>query len=496
MKRIKILALVLAMGLVSCDDYLDINTSPNNPTEQNIKPELVLPGALSQTFRTLTRDANELGNVWMNNWGGNVNNITGAFNLEFSLQLNNSFRQEIWNNFYLNTANLQNIIDFEADNYENHKAIAMIMKSFYFQYLVDLYGDIPYTEAHQGGLILNPKYDDDKFVYAELYNKLDQAIALIDNATVTTLAVGDADPIFNGDMTQWVKFANTIKLRMLIRQTELAESDATVMADLTSKFADLAGAEFISEDVTINPGYTNTENAKQSPYYNRYGLLSDGSEAAGNGLIRATEHAIHFLDGTTTGVFDSRLTSIYALAPDGTYTGVIQGNTGDDIPDNLSKIGPGLVKSATQDGIIMLASESFFLQSEAVFRGYMGGDAKALFESGIEASFEFHNATASLSSYMTNSAMIDKIGWDGSANKIEAIMTQKWIAMNGVSGIESYIEYTRTGFPVTFTSTVASSATLPKRLPYPTTELAGNSANVPNLPISQIFTQGAFWYVP
>ena len=147
---------------------------------------------------------------------------------------------------------------------------------------------------------------------------------------------------------------------------------------------------------------------------------------------------------------------------------------------------------------MLTASESYFLQAEAVVRSYLTGNAKALFQSGIQASFDLLQVSASGAGYIAASDGLDGIGWDGSPNKIQAIMTQKWIALNGINGIESYIEYTRTGFPATAVSTVAITPTgdLPKRLLYPTSELTGNSANVPNVSLSQIFTQGPFWYVP
>ena len=74
---------------------------------------------------------------------------------------------------------------------------------------------------------------------------------------------------------------------------------------------------------------------------------------------------------------------------------------------------------------------SFFLQSEAVFRGYIAGDAKGLFQDGSRSSFDQLGIAAQAEAYITNSDGVDEIGWDGSANKIEAIMTQKWIATNG-----------------------------------------------------------------
>jgi hypothetical protein len=87
------------------------------------------------------------------------------------------------------------------------------------------------------------------------------------------------------------------------------------------------------------------------------------------------------------------------------------------------------------------------------------------------------------------------VGWDSSAgNEIEAIINQKWIALNGINGVETWIENTRTGFPSHVPlSTVAPGASRPIRLLYPSSEIAGNTANVPSQTESQAFTSKIFW---
>jgi len=481
------------MAFYSCDNYLDINDSPNNPTQDLITPPLALSAGITKPYRTFTRTANQLGNIWMNNWGGNVNQYTSAYSTEFSLQLGNNFYSGIWDNFYLNTANLENIIKYNSPDYDDHKAIAKIMKTYYFQYLVDLYGDIPYSEAHDPNN-LTPAYDDDMAVYRSLYTQLDQAIAMIDAAPISTIAVGAEDPVFAGDMAMWKKFANTIKLRLLLRESVYAQSHPDSQTYLNDKFASLAGADFITTDVTINPGYTNGSNNQQNPFYNLFGLDSAGNPGTSAQVVVATQHAVEFLNGTEPNTtFDNRISKLYAPITGGSYVGVIQGQQAPIVPPALSRLGSGLVASADQDGYLLTAAESYLLQAEAVHRGYLSGTAKTLFESGIQASFDMYGLTASAAGYKAAINSLPGLGWDATSDKIQAIMTQKWVALNGINGIESYIEFTRTGYPATGVSTVAVYPTLPKRLLYPTSELTGNSANVPNVSLSQIFTQGPFW---
>ena len=179
---------------VSCSDYLDINEDPNNPSSADVTPDLMLAGALTSTYSNQARRMNILGNVMMNNWGANVNSFTGGFSEEFSLAIDNNFYGDIFDNLYLTTANFQAIIDDSRTEYSNHQAIAKIMKAHYFQYLVDLYSDIPYTEAHMGIENLTPAYDDDAAIYKDLIVQLDSAIEKIEEMGGMTVAVIEGFP--------------------------------------------------------------------------------------------------------------------------------------------------------------------------------------------------------------------------------------------------------------------------------------------------------------
>jgi hypothetical protein len=156
-------------------------------------------------------------------------------------------------------------------------------------------------------------------------------------------------------------------------------------------------------------------------------------------------------------------------------TGNTQGGVG--LP---SEIGPGLLSSPSQDAMVMTAAEALLLQAEAVQRGFLsnGASAKSLFEDAIRSSFNLIGA-ADADTYILNSNSVDKIGWDGSSNKIEAIITQKWIALGGINGAETWIEHSRTGFPADMPlSEITTRTSRPNRLLYPNSEYIGNTANV------------------
>lgn len=500
MKRIykKILIIASFAFLYSCSDYLDVNQDPNNPQIGQVNPEISLPGAQLSSARTYLTTMNQLGNLMAVNWGGNVVQFQTPFNNEFTYNITSTFYTGIWDNLYLRTANFSNIINYDGGgNYDNHKAASYILRAFYSQYLVDLYGDIPYTEKHQLGNNLFPKYDDDQDVYRLLISELDTALDLIENSDDALPMTTDI--MFDGDMAKWAQFANTIKLRILMREATKAETDATSQAYLQEQFDNL-DLNFIDDNVTLNPGFVD-ENNRQNPFYGAFGFLPNGDPAAGSEAVVATKHAIEFLDGTLTGVLDNRLGRIYRLSSSGNYYGVAQGETLASLPPGqaLSRLGEGLkvdqpsAAYAQADAYMMTLSESLFLQAEAVHRGYIStGVAKDLFQDAIRASYSLLGAS-DVEDYLADSNGVDKIGWDGSANKIEAIMTQKWIALNGFNGIESWIEHTRTGFPVL--PLPVSTTQRPIRLLYPQSEISGNSANVPSQTTTSAFTSRIFWDV-
>lgn len=502
-----ILGLLVSTSLISCSDYLDVNESPNEPTADAITPDLLLGGGLTtpyNAFQDRFQNPNELGNIMMNNWGGNVNAFTGVNEDEYRLNITTTFYDRIWDLTYRGIGTLEKIAVNESEDYDNHKAIASIMQSYYFQLLVDFYGDIPYTEALQFGDNYTPGYDDDKAVYRSLIQELDIALALIDDTDAMDKGVGSEDPIFQGDMSQWVKFANTLKLRILVRQTTLAEQDGATATYLNEQFAAL-DMNFINDDVTINPGYTNSA-GKQNTFYANFGSDSEGAPTQNRDATVAADFAAEFMKGLqpnnpnvtttiSTGVPDERVSQYY-MEIGGTVFGVVQGANSDTSPDPLSKLGPGILESSSQDGYIMLGAESLLLQSEAVFRGYMGGDAKTLFQDAIRSSYASLDLTSTAAeNYITAGNGVNLIGWDGSGNKIEAIMTQKWLATNGRTAQESWIDYRRTGFPKVPLSIIAEKPAKPNRLLYPASEYNTNGANVPQQSQNDAFSTTIFWDV-
>lgn len=499
-KNIKYVFALLSFALFSCDSFLDINENPNQIKAEDITPNLQLPGAMVAANRVQAITMNVLGNIWMQNWGGDVNNFTGVNIEEYNLQISNSFYTGIWDGIYPAVANFQQIINFNSPDYDNHKAVAYILKSYYMQYIVDMYGDAPYSQAFLGQSNPTPAYDDDKAIYRDLVTNIDKAIALLYAADANDLPLGASDVIFEGNVSNWLKFANTLKLRLLLRQSEM--TDADTVAYLTTEFATIANGPFLDANATINPGYSKYAASRMNPFYSIF-FLTNGNATQTFNSTRATEYVSKFLNGTlpvSSGVIDPRRFFLYTTVNNGsgpTITGATQGLT--SWPEaNLSQIGPGLFRDTNataaggdEDSNVITLAETKFLIAEAIERGYLTGNAKSEFDAGISASMTLLGATPG--AYLTAINTKPGLGWNAGTN-IQSIMTQKWIALNSINGLESFIEYTRTGFPNIPLATTAQYPNRPRRLLYPTSELVANSANVPSVSLNQIFVQGPFWY--
>lgn len=514
MKKISLILAIFAISLSSCSDYLEDNITPNNALASSLPPRLVLPGAQAQSFRVQATTMNRLGSVMSNAWGGNIYQFTNPLRLEYSYNFDNTTYSAIWDGLYRSVSNYQNIIETQLPDQQYYIAISKIMKAHYMQYIVDLYGDAPYFEAFKGQSNTTPAYTDDAVIYKELVKELEEARALIANPTATTEGV-TTDIVFAGNMAKWTQLANTIELRILLRQSKL--TDAATVTYLNTKYATLQALNnFVDADALINPGYSAANNAQQNPFYGANVRDAAGSTAETNfTFFTSSKYFADILNGATgsatAGVIDPRRSRLWTTVG-GITVGTDQGQTAlpgqTNATNPTSRLGVGLTSDigatraarsqvgSARAGVLMLLAESKFLQAEAVERGKLTGVAKTLFDQGIQASFSYLGAT--IGTYLTSVDAKNGFGYTGSTNKIQAILSQKWIALSGVHGVENYINYTRTGFP-TITSTINNAniqASRPKRLIYPISEYNANSANVPILTSAQIITQGPFWYVP
>jgi hypothetical protein len=512
---------LLATVITSCSDYLDINTNPNQAT--SAQPLLVLPQAIVGSA-AVSSQFNSYG-AHFGGYMANAGGFSGFGNL-FNYQLLPNDYNSLWINTYDNLNDYKYVIDkTEGDDTQAYaSAAAKIMTAYNYQKLVDAFGDIPYSEALKNNENLTPKYDDAATIYQDLVAKLDQAIAEIDAAKFPLSLNSSSDPMFGGDMVKWKKFANTIKLKILIRISGVT----ALSAFTTAQFAALSSTiGFLVDDAIVNPGYVRD---RPNPLWSAWGYQNTGTLALQAPSRIPTQFAFGFYKGQK-------------LADNG-RGGVIYKNFSTNTPVNqlgnevnaptiitnystwytgnyssASSIGNalGILKGASQGQVMLLYAEAEFLQAEAKLKGYITGDFSAHFDAGIAASFRYlykdvtnvvsadKNVTTDVAAYKTandESYLVNIKLATTPAQRLEAIITQKWIAVNMINSEEGYNEFRRTGYPVTVPSgdgyhniaSMLSTSTradkLPSRILYPSSEQSYNSANY--RAINQ-FTDLIFW---
>jgi len=505
MKKI-ILSLFIGVAIfgTSCKKYFDINSNPNQATSAT--PELLLPQAITGTASNLngfnTYGAQLVG--YSANAGG-----YGGFGTSISYNFSSNDFAGRWSTSYDNLEDYQTILNKTAGDsaYSYYNAVARIMKALTFQLLVDTYNDVPYSDALQGADLLTPAYSDAKLIYKDLADELDKAIATINvgEATLGVTELGGTDVMFGGDMTLWKQFANTLKLRILVRGN----------GQVSFSNANFDAAGFLTQDALINPGYLR-DNGRQNPKWENWGFGYTGSDANkawipnmfvfsfynGPKLTDPARGAAMYYQYPTTGI--NRLgveNNGLTPSPSGSFwypsderDGILAGNT------------TGALKGPEAGMPVITAAESYFIQAEAAVRGIITDDAATLFNSGIAASFNYlyqlpdgsvsGDPVTDAATYMTDNAgnyLVDFALAASADQQIEAIITQKYIALNYVNSDQSWNDYRRTHYPAivnapgatgveTFASSVSESTRpdhLPTRILYPTSEGAYNSANVP-----------------
>lgn len=369
-------------------------------------------------------------------------------------------------------------------------AVATVIKIAAMSRVTDTYGPIPYSAIGETTDLAVP-YDSQKDVYNEFFTELSEAIETLDTHRGSALSpMGDY--VYGGDINKWVKFANSLKLRLAMRVSFVDRKLSQQMAEEAVKGgviesnADNATWKYFS--TLTNPLYT-------AVMYN-----SSGSETGGD--THAAADIICYMNG-----YDDPRREAYFLKStfDGIdYVGLRRGWETFNKSWGFNFSGVGV--KANDPLIWMTASEVAFLRAEgaAIHNFDMGGNAADFYNSGIALSFEqwgvagaeayMQNSTARPQAYVDpteqnpyNGALSDiTIKWDDSANsetKLERIITQKWIALY-YNGNEAWAELRRTGYPklipVEYNGSggVVDSNEGPQRMPYPQEEYTNNSYNV------------------
>jgi hypothetical protein len=471
-----LLVTTLLCWLSSCNNYLDVNTDPNNAATAQVN--LLLPSAQAAISFSVGNDLQIKGSIWAQYWTQNP--AASQYRVLEQYSPGADEFNTTWTILNASAlADLQKVIELgRAGNQSQYVAIALLLKAYTFQLLTDLYGDIPFSQALQGdnpqNPVLNPAYDRQEVIYNGLVALVDEGIALIDVNNPNH--PGTDDLIYQGDMGRWLHFAYTLKLKIGLRLSEVAPDRAAAIVGT------LSGKPFPEEGESAQIAYY-SGGGSQNPLY---------SAIAGPVLNRtqnlvASFTAISYLNASG----DPRIEAFYQPASNGQYVGIPQGGyasvtPGSPIAYPSAKVGADANDPASALAPVKLLTdyESAFLQAEATARGWLSGagTAEDLYNQGITSSFVAYGidlTQAELEGFLSEEGIAYPKDGPLSA-QLEAILTQKWIAMNGNQGIEAWIEWRRTGYPSFFTPSAASNigqGRYPTAFLYPSTETTRNPNN-------------------
>ena len=472
--------------LASCSKKLDTNLNdPNGLPIYNVKPYQLFSQALLATVTnkvganvSSATTNNQYAQEWMgylarqNGWSA-----AGLGAHIQSYQLSFSDANGTWQSLY------HNIYDYNyvmTDSTPNSILIgaSRLMRAMVFQDLVDQFGNIPYSQACQPLVAQTPKYDSATAIYKSLVAQVDSAITEINSSQATSEDATDI--MFKGNKASWLAFANTIKLRLLLRQVpNVYQSNDPYITGELSNVSTQGGFLGAGQDATINPGFKDVA-LQQTPFWADFGFLPGASTS--NPYINGIQQQNSSYYGANNVLLDSLQNTSDPRAwyfYDTTNTqGALVGNPEGAGTNIACYIGLGTLQNPSAPGLLLSASQALFMQAEAAQRGMISGSAATFYMQAVEESFRYlgvPNAKSAADNFMASST-VPSVNFSISTNQINTILFQKWVAECELDPIEAYCDYRRTGLPAIYP---ASASFVPqKRLLYPETEYINNSVNV------------------
>ncbi|MBT8398669.1 MAG: SusD/RagB family nutrient-binding outer membrane lipoprotein [Gemmatimonadetes bacterium] len=453
----RVVALLVGLGLASaaCSDGLtDINVNPNGPTAVPVATLIPtsIQGAVNKAFGT--GEMLQHSGIWAQHFA------QIQYPDEETGNVRDSRMNGYWDGYYIGALkDIQTVIEIGAeDGHVNAQGVGMIWKSWIFHIITDFWGDIPYSQALNGEENVIPAYDAQADVYAGLLADLTAGAGMLSSAGQD---FGGGDLIYGNDFTKWRKFANSMRMRLAMRMSEV--NPGTAQSAFVAAYQ--AGG-FTSNDDNAMLQWTGAP--YENPFYENYLGRDDNSIS-----MKMVE--------TLKDLNDPRL-PLYAepAASDGEYRGHENGL--DDVPAgvslaDISRIGNFWRRDgAATPSMIMTYSEVLFLQAEAAARGWIAGDAEALYMDAIEANMNQYDAqgagpsNAEIADYLASA----EVAYTG----IDDIHLQKWIALF-MNGSEAWANVRRVGVPdLPVGADLTWLGKIPVRFSYPSDEQSLNNASL------------------
>ncbi len=479
-------ALLLVMSLVSCDDYLDINEDPNNPS--NVDATLTLPTAEMTIVTSLNADYAVVGGLWAQHW--TQSHVASQYRDEDRYALTRLDYQNAWAELYAGALIDLKKIEAQAarEGNWNLNLQAVCLTAFTYQILADWYDVIPYSQALSGEEgNFAPVYENGDVIYADLISRLDAALAK--DFSAGTSSQIPSDFIFGslseeGQVAAWKQFANTLKLKLWLRQTKVNNAGAGAAISTL-----LANGDFLDQDAKVDVFVDLPD--KSNPLYE-----SNVRQLNVKTNIRGSRTLISWLQENNAPRLDASFTP-----GSGGHYGLWQGwfdaptqEVGINQPDVA-------ILSATQPVYFFAADEVSFMLAEANARYGNAGDAKAYYDAGV---------TGACTRVGTDCSELVAAGGvyeypNGTLQEnLKAIMSQQWASLV-YRGYEAFWDQLRTGYPEisafpafdenvipgTFTYAVAGTTNglFPQRLVYPESERNTNQ----NIPAEVALTVPVWW---
>lgn len=488
---------VLGLSTLSCTkDFTKVNTDPIGKKSSEAH-QLLAPALVNILNTNMSRNwsfNNQLMQVTVE-----INDSEGRV---FRYDVRRTWADYTWNNWYTNLTDLKDIYTIaskpESLN-KSYQAISLITQAWAYSLLTDTYGDIPYSEANTGKEgNMQPAFDKQKDIYADMFKKLEEANKLLKDGTAI---IGTSDPVYQGDVSKWRRFGNSLYLRLLLRASGKAEAAGTVIAKI-KEIVDVNSSEYpIMKD--------NTHTAK---------ILWNGtnsSTAVYSSPFMVNIRAVDFRSMPICDFFLGKLVSWDDprvdpdLGTDATPRfGIARGIDGYvGVPSGYSP-GSGVVIQARfysdtekkttlqtdkNTGIIMNSAEVNFILAEAAAKGWISGSAADYYYKGMVDAINYWMPTyitsptdAKFVKYITDANIkwnpalpLDDLNF-GVKSQMEMIHLQKYYAMFLVD-FQQWFEYRRTGHPFLPKGPgLANGGKMPARLNYPLVTQSTNPTSYKN----------------
>ncbi len=509
MKKIGLILIIIFLGQIiqSCHGDLDeMNVSPNNAEE--VSPNYLLSYVISSTTMQFYGLMNEHTDI-----AGTMQYTQRGTEYQAANQNCYQWGKGSWSRYYdiLRTNQLM----YESGEKENNQffmAASLIMKSFTFGLIADLFGDCPYSEALKAGSsVLFPKFDAQKDVYEGVLTDLKTASEILEGLDSKLSVLPSSDLLYGGDRDKWLKFANSLRLRYCLR---LDSKKDQLSINTINEFKDAASKVFGSnaDNATLELLGLSSENSavggpvrsSNKPYAFKPGkplvdYLKERNDPRLQRWVNPVERKWDFnaTVETTTNYIDifgdsyqmtilptsdkSLDTSVYVGLPIGYDNLEFLGNynRGDgvrDYPDErstyISYLAPIYFENSNDfvnPSLITYAEVEFILAEAALLGNYGVSDAETHYKAGIKASMEQYKILSEAKNFNFETFYSQPtVNYSSSSisNKHELIMTQKWIAL--WLQAESWFDWRRTGYPdFEPAANPAYGPALPLRIAYP-----------------------------